>query len=253
MEIKALEFKKYKHKSFEVIINGRETFESIRFEKFELNSILSLLFSVEFHFPLITDDNKKDVNYLIYEKQPLFNVTRDFGRNLIESLDGHSKDWLVDIQSKAYTLKGIFRNSELVDFVQTALIDFLPIRSWEYGRFFTRELSNYIFDSVDSKYKAYEIKRKLEGKDDYLDKIADEVMKSKTKLGKHEQIILLILLKENLFKSKMTIFDYFLISNIVKENIINLSQNTANLKLATNEVLANKLNNNNNKGRRPGR
>lgn len=252
MEIKALEFKQYRHENFETIIKDRNTSEPITFEKFELNSILSLLFSVEFHFPLITENNKKDVHDLINEKMPLFIISRDFGRNMLESLDGNSKDWLVDIQSKAYTLKGIFNNPYLIDFVQTAMIDIMPIRSWEYGRYYTSKLSNYVFDSFDSKQNIDIIKKKLEDKDDYLDKIADEVTKIRTKLGKHEQVILFLLLKEKLFKSKMTIFDYFLISNIVKENIINLSLKIMNLKLATNEILANKLNNNN-KGRRPGR
>lgn len=223
MEIKALEFKRYKHKGYWEITEGRNSQEFIKLEEFELNSILSLLFMLEFHFPEVTEDNKKEVDYLLNEKELLFNTSRDFGRNLLESLDGYSKEWLVDLQNRTYRLDSILYNSELVDFVQTCLIDILPIRGWEYGRFFAQNFSDLIILSNDFRFYSDDIKNSLVHDDDYLKKIAKKITDSKATLSEHEQLILALILKGKLFNSRMTIFDYFLISSIAKSKIVYIS------------------------------
>lgn len=247
MEIKTLEFKNYNHISIENIRKEYGFSNPSKLKPDEFNSFLSLLFSYNYHYPNPTKDKEKEILYLFSEKDALLNTTRDFGRQMIENLDGFNKEWLENLQSKTYKIFPL-NNAELLDFVDFVLIDFLNIRDWEYGRVFIQNFSKLLIDTYKFDLYSNSIKKYLENDNDYLKKIGKKIIQDTIKLETHEALLLVFVLKENLFKSKMTIYDYSITNYIVKENMYKLCNKKEDFRKVINNCLSPKWFRNKGKG-----
>ncbi len=198
---------------------GLEDFVSLNAT--ELKSILSVIFVVCLHKPDL-DNNKELGNVFFYEENPYFKIPKDFGLVLMENLEGYKLEWYQDLLKAKYKLDEIFRNQDLIHFVNEALISQMPIRQWEYGRFFLMELFPILVD----KFKWYNSKDHIYGsiKDDEnpLLKIAGMFKKSKTTLNAYENFTLIFVLKQQLLKEKITMGDYAVISQIAQHRMLQL-------------------------------
>lgn len=246
MEIKILDYKKHNQISLKSIFEKYDNSIPIKLNPDELKSILSVSFSINFHFPLVNEESQFKIDNLLLENNKLFNISRDFGRHVIENLEGSNKTWLNDLLKKSYQLDKVFNNQKILDFIEIALIDYMKIRNWEFGIYFIKEFSKMIVDRLELDWSSKRINTALENDRDYLTKICKKIQETKSNLETHEILILVFVLQDNTMKNKVSIHFYDLISRIVREKYFELNLKTDLLKNTFSKSL--KLNWNNNKG-----
>jgi hypothetical protein len=237
MEIKILDYKKHNQISLKSIFEKYDNSIPIKFNSDELKSILSIFFSLNYHYPNVTKENRIEVNHLLSEKNSLFNITRDFGRHMIENLEDFDKQWLINLESNYFQLDKLFRNQELFDFTQMALVDYMTIRNREFGKYFINEYSKIIINPVTFESSSFYIKSALEKENDSLKKIAEKIIESNANLETHESLLLVITLQEKLMNDKVSNYSYSLVSYIVKENAFELNLKVSRLKETLNKSL----------------
>lgn len=229
MKIKTLEYRKHNQIAYldirsKYFVNNVITKEPIQLTSDETKSMISLLFCIKFHYPNFTDKNIDEIRIILNEKAPLFNITRDFGRHMIENLDRYYTVWLNHIEKSTFRFDNIFKNKEIIDFVEMALLDYMSIRNWEFGKFFVQEFSKIIINPITLEIRSLNIKRSLEKESNYLIKIGEKISESKANLKTHESLLLVFVLRERLMKEKIVpYYSYALTSYIVKENAFELS------------------------------
>ena len=169
---------------------------------------------------------------------------------MIENLDGFKKEWFEKLQNETYQLKNIFGNSEILEFVDSALIDYMNIRNLEYGKYFIQNLTNLFSKSINLKSYSVEIKKALEKDTDYLNLIGEKIINSKIKLDTFEELLLVFVIKEYFIECKSTNYDYFLVNSIVKDNIYKINLKKVDMMRALDQGLKMKWNSGRGKGGR---
>lgn len=150
MEIKPLVFKSYDYVKW---INIRKKYNNeynttpVFLTEIELKSILALLFSIRYNYPIINEKSKDEIKFILIDEHPITRIPSVFGHQMLENLDKEHMEWFNRLHNKSYLLSEIFIDSELNEFVHLALIDYMAIRKFEYGKFFLNKLSKSIFDS----------------------------------------------------------------------------------------------------------
>jgi translation initiation factor 2 beta subunit (eIF-2beta)/eIF-5 len=142
---------------------------------------------------------------------------------MIENLDNYYKGWLNHIEKTTFHFDKILKNTEIINFVEMALLDFMIIRNWEFGKFFIQEFSKIIIDSTTLERNSLSIKRALEKENDYLKKIGEKILESDENLETNESLLLVITLQERIIKNTVLRYSYTLTSYIVRENALELS------------------------------
>mgnify|MGYP003520877444 FL=1 len=203
--------------------NGIITDIPIQLTSDEIKSILSLFFCFKFHYPNFDNSKIPEINAILNERNPVFNITKDFGRHLIENLSGYYKSWLNYIEKTPFRFDKILENKEIINFVEMALLDFMIIRNWEFGKFFIQEFSKIIIDSTTLNRNFLDIKRALEKEADYLKKIGEKIIESEDNLETNESLLLVITLQERILKNTVSLYSYTLISFTVREKAWQLS------------------------------
>lgn len=254
MNIKTLEYRKHDQIAFldirsKYFANNVITKEPILLTSDEIKSMISLLFCIKFHYPNFTNNDIDKLNIILVEKAPLFNITRDFGRHMIENLDRYYTGWLNHIEKNPFRFDNIFKNNEIIDFVEMALLDHMSIRNWEFGKFFIQEFSKIIINPTILEIRSLEIKSVLEKENNYLIKIGKKISESKANLKTHESLLLVFALRERIIKEKIVpYYSYALTSYIVKENAFELSLKINIFKESLNRSLNFKWSNGKGKG-----
>lgn len=254
MNIKTLEYRKHNQIAFldirsKYFANNVITKEPILLTSDEIKSMISLLFCFKFHYPNFTNNDIDKLNIILIEKAPLFNITRDFGRHMIENLDRYYTGWLNHIEKNPFRFDNIFKNNEIIDFVEMALLDHMSIRNWEFGKFFIHEFSKIIINPTILEIRSLEIKSVLEKENNYLIKIGEKISESKANLKTHESLLLVFALRERIIKEKIVpYYSYALTSYIAKENAFELSLKINTFKESLNKSLNFKWSNGKGKG-----
>ena len=255
MEIKALNFKEYHHVKYtETVQKYINDFNKnpVKFSEDEFKSILSLLFSIRYHLPEISEQQRTKINDIIYESYPIINITSKFGRQMIENLENEYLDWFNDLLNKSFLMSNFFDNKELNDFVHVALIDYLTIRKIEYGKFFLNEFSKIIIDKSGYFFNTYSdrIKDSLKGNTDSLKIISSKIQEANPKLSIDEGLLLVFTLKEYFIKSNNAEFEYAITNYIVRDKIHELNLRRYIYKSTVKDVINIKRNINKGKGGR---
>ncbi len=240
MELKALEFKEYSHISLiEIYLKYNEVkkTELIQFSLDELKSLLSLLFSMKYHLSENKVINEKLFYLIKGEKNNLINVTRDFGRQLIENLDENKTKRLKSLSNEKYDLINIFRNNALVDFTETTLLNYMTFRSIEYGDFFLSRFSKEVLNNVNLNFHSERINRALKDQSYPLRKIGEKVYNSNSLLSTQDELLISFLLEENLLKTKLNTIQYGLINYIAKANIFKIEMKIRIYKQTIDKIL----------------
>lgn len=258
MDLKKLDYKKINHyryfDTFERYFKKSE--EPINLELDELKSVLSYTFAFLFH-KTENEKNNKDIYMFIQSNKPnITNATLYFGRYLIENLEGFNKEWLLELQQKTYEQQNFYINPEFVDFVHEALLDYMPARSIEYGKYFLHYFNKEMLaKSIFAEHKDT-IFDFIQNDKNSFDKIVDILNKeSEIIFSFDDKMLLMLTYKNNLNPNRCNQIEYGLIANIAKHNIMNIVlRNKFHIDL-TNSIFKDKLKidlkrgNNNNKGR----
>lgn len=245
MELKALEFKEYKHVKYsEIVEKHRMNFytEPINFTIDELKSLLSILFSIHYHLPEISKGQNDNINATLYEKNDIVNITSNFGRQMIENLDTNYNEWLNSLQKESYVLSNVLIDKALTDFVNMVLIDYMVIRKFEYGKYFLNQWSKSIIDSRNLFLHFERIKNAIVNKTDPTKIIGEIIQKANKNLSIPEGLLLVFTLKEIILKPSNSFGDYALTNFIVRDNIFDLSLKKNIFKNTINESLKQRWN-----------
>lgn len=257
MELKVLDFKEFSHIKYEEIESKYENNPNpVTFTLDEFKSIVSLLFSVQYHTPEVSEEHLHNIVDILYEEYPIVNITSKFGRQMIENLENDYLEWMNSLSNKSYRISEMIFNEELNDFVHLALIDYMIIRKYEYGKFFLNEWSKLFFnlDGYSLSLNVVEIMRIFRTKEDALKMLCDKLLKKNPDLSGYEVLFLTFTFKELFYKSDKDSINYALTNYIVRDKIHELNARIDILKLAmvkeinpnniTNSKNINKKNNN---------
>lgn len=229
MKVKTLEYRKHNQIAYldirsKYFTNNIITKQPILLTSDEIKSMISLLFCFKFHYPNFTNNDIDKSDIILNEKAPLFNITRDFGRHMIENLDSYYTGWLNHIEKNPFRFDDLLENKEIIDFIEMALLDYMSIRKCEYGKFFIYEFSKIIINPITLERNSLKIKSVLEKENNYLIKIGEKISESKINLKTYESLLLVFALRERIIKEKIVpYYSYALTSYIVKENALELS------------------------------
>lgn len=252
MIYKILEIKEYPHLFFGEIIDAKQSQgfglgDYVSLNVTELKSILSAIYVDCLHKPEI-ENNQEISDKFLYEKNLYLKISRDFGRILLENLDGYKREWFQDLLKSKYKLDGILHNQELIHFVNEALISQMPIRQWEYGRFFLQRLFPILVDKDKWRYKKDDIYISIKDDENPLLKIATMFKKSTTTLNAYENFILIFVLKQELLKERITMQDYTVISQIAQQRMLRIYTKRFMLNQSLDSVIRLKWNLNKGRG-----
>jgi hypothetical protein len=253
MEIKTLDFKNYHHVRFDEIEKKyKEEFNSepMGFSESELKSILALIFSIQFHYPVSSNDQIEKVNDILYERHRIINLTTRFGRQMIENLDYVYLEWFNELLNRRYHLFEIIKDIELNNFVHLAVTDYMSIRKIEFGKFFLNEWSKSIIDTSSYYFDSYSrnIKKYFEDNPEKIWVVAEKIEKANPSLTIREGLLLIFTLKEYFIKPNNSIMDYTITNYIVRDNIHELNLKRSVYMSTIREVLNQKWNLNRGKG-----
>lgn len=252
MEITPLVFKNYDYvKWINIRKKYKEEYDStpVFLTEIELKSILALLFSIRYNYPIINQKSKDEIKFILIDEHPITRIPSVFGHQMLENLDKEHIEWFNQLHSKSYLLSQIFIDSKLNEFVHLALIDYMAIRKFEYGKFFLNKLSKSIFDSneVSTNSVTEKIKDTLNNTSNKLEFIADKILKANPMTDIKDLLIMSFAFNEYFSKSSNKDMVYAITNYIVKENIYVLSIKKNIFKDAINKTI--KRNWNLNRGR----
>ena len=153
---------------------------------------------------------------------------------MIENLENDYLEWMNSLSNKSYRISEMIINEELNDFVHLALIDYMIIRKFEYGKFFLNEWSKQFFDldGYSLSMNVVEIIRIFRTKEDALKMLCDKLLKKNPDLSDYEVLFLAFTFKELFYKSDKDFINYALTNFIVRDKIHELNARIEKLQLA---------------------
>lgn len=193
--------------------------------KGQLKTLIAAIFTYGLHYDEVPKKQRELLLKAILEdKQPLFDLSQDFVRHLMNNLDSTAETQLEALQNISYDIKRPLSNERLVDFVEEELLDqTTSYRKWEYGRFSVAYMTVHLSMQVDWKNMKKIVQEKKPRPDFYLKNITKELENSRYGLDAHEQLLLHLIVKAKLWPSKTTMADYSLVGSIVQQNLLGLS------------------------------
>ncbi|KIX22071.1 hypothetical protein SY27_05230 [Flavobacterium sp. 316] len=188
-----------------------------------MKSIISYIFAIQYHDSDDRERNKEIINYILFEKHTITNTTREFGRLVLENLDGFKKEYLKSLQIKTYNLKDILNNNDLLEFTDTVLIDYMPLRSFEYGKLFMKKFTEEVINKNEFNFYYNKIQNVLKKEEHPLKKIGEQVTKANEyNFTLQENLLLALVLKEKLIATKCSLTEYSLVSVVARVKILDL-------------------------------
>lgn len=251
MELKVLNFKEFNHVKFKDIeVKYNNDLNPVKFSLDEFKSIVSLLFSVQYHTLEASEEHLHNIEDILNEEYPIINITSIFGRQMIENLEDEDYlEWMINLSNKSYRLSEMIFDEELKNFIYLALIDYMVIRKFEYGKFFLNEWTKSFFDLVGYSMSAnvVEIIEIFRTKEDPLKLLCDQLRKKNPDLSDYEVLLLAFTFKELFYKSEDDSSNYGIANFIIRDKINELNARIEVLKSAMlKEISPNGVTNSNN-------
>ena len=235
METKVLDFKEYNHIKYDEIKKKyNDETNPVKFTLDEFKSIVSLLFSVEFHTQNVSEEPEENIMAIIHEKYPIINITSKFVRQMIENLEDDYLDWMISLSNKSYQLSEIMNNDDLFWFIDEGLLDYMIIRKFEFGSFFLNEWPKTFINLEGNSMSTniHEIKRIFNEEEDYLKIISHKILEKNPDLLEYEILLLTFTLKELFSKSDNDSVNYAVVNYMVRDKIHELNARIEKLQLA---------------------
>lgn len=253
MEIKPLVFKNYDYiKWNDIKKKYREEYNlnPVKLTETELKSILAVLFSIRYHYPVIEEHQKVEVDVILTGSIPISSTTSKFGLVLLENLDNDNQNWFNFLKGKSYLLSKIFSDFELNEFIRLAMIDYMAIRKFEYGKFFLSEYSKSIIDTSDYFFesRAERVKRTLDITSNKLEFVANKILKENTVMSSKDLLIMSFTFNEYFSKSSNKDVVYAITNYIVRDNFFELIVKKKIFKEKINKTLGTNWNLNRGRG-----
>ncbi len=224
--------------------NGKVLFTDI-----ELKSILSLIFAYQLHLPELEKQSKEERLKFLSEQNYCFNISKDFGRLLLENLEDYKLERLNELKRQSFKLITVRNDKYLNEFVEEALIDQMNIRQWEYGKFFFKFYSNILDSSIPHKKIKGNQSNQNSGK--FWDNLYDKMVNIKEPIENYEAVLLGFYVKSKIEKQDLNMQNYLLLGSISSQKMYYLFKREQNLKQALNELLSIDQKLKIKKGRRP--
>lgn len=200
----------------------------IQFTPDELKSIISLLFAIQYHEHDDKEKNKEVMKFILNEKHTIVNTTRQFGRLVLENLEDFKLEYLKSILVKQYYLNEILTNNDILEFTDTVLLDYMPLRSFEYGKLFLRKFTTEVVNENEYNLNQQKIYNILKKEQQPFKKIGEQLIKANEySFSLQENMLLAFTLKEKLIDTRCSSLEYGLISKIAKQKIVDLVRNLA--------------------------
>lgn len=221
----------------------------VKFTDDELKSILSLMFAYQLHLPELEKQSKEDRLIFLSEQNDYFNISRKFGRLLLENLVGYNLEWFNELKKQSFMLVTVGSDEHLNDFVEEALIDQMNMRQWEYGKYFFQSYSK-ILDSSKSNQKN-QGNQSNQNLVQFWDNLYDKMDRIKETIENYEAVLMGFYIKSKIEKQDLNMQNYFLLGRISSQKMYYLFKREQNLKQALNELLSLDQKLKIKKGRRP--
>lgn len=224
--------------------NGKVLFTDI-----ELKSILSLIFAYQLHLPELEKQSKEERLKFLSEQNYYFNISKEFGRLLLENLVDFKLEWFNGLKKQSFKLVTVGSDENLNEFVEEALIDQMNIRQWEYGKYFFQSYSNILDSSIS--YKKIQGNQSNQNSAKFWDNLYDKMDSIKEPIENYEAVLLGFYVKSKIEKQDLNMQNYSLLGSISCQKLIYLFKREQNLKQALNELLSLDQKLKINKGRKP--
>ncbi len=253
MVYNVLKTNEFEHINFQVIVrkylaNYNEN-DKVIFTDDELKSILSLIFAYQFHLLELEKQSKEDRLIFLSEQNDYFNISRKFGRLLLENLVDFNLQWFNGLKKQSFKLVSVGSNKQLNEFVEEALIDQMNIRQWEYGKYFFQSYSNILDSSVLHQKK--QRNQSNQNLAQLWDNLYDKMVDIKEPIENYEAVLLGFYVKSKIEKQDLNMQNYLLLGSISSQKMYYLFKREQNLKQALNELLSLDQKLKIKKGRRP--
>lgn len=233
VEFELLQPKITKYILFKTLIKKYSSTEHNRFTEQDFKSILALSFAIELHIRSLANSKTSVSSEFISDTNPYFKISIDFGLTLLDNLNDFEKERFDNLLSKPYKFEGIFRNLDIKDFTQEALIDQMNVRRWEYGKFFLEAFSQIMdMTLLNQSFKA------LQGQENFWDIMYQKMDKIKEPLENYEAVLLAYFIKNHIEKKDLNMRDYFLLGSIACQKIPFVFKREQNLKQAVREIIS---------------
>lgn len=215
----------------------------------ELKSILSLIFAYQLHLPELEKQSKEGRLKFMSEQNNYFNISKEFGRLLLENLVDFKLEWFNGLKKQSFKLVTVGSDENLNEFVEEALIDQMNIRQWEYGKYFFKSYSNILDSSIS--YKKIQGNQSNQNSAKFWDNLYDKMDSIKEPIENYEAVLLGFYIKRKIEKQDLNMQNYFLLGSISCQKMPYLFKREQNLKQALNELLSPYQKLKIKKGRRP--
>ena len=253
MVYNVLKTNEFEHINFQVIVrkylaNYNEN-DKVMFTDNELKSILSLIFAYQLHLLELEKQSKEGRLKFMSEQNNYFNISKEFGRLLLENLVDFKLEWFNGLKKQSFKLVTVGSDKNLNEFVEEALIDQMNIRQWEYGKYFFQSYSN-ILDSSLSNQKIKE-NQSNQNSAKFCDNLYHKMVNIKEPIQNYEAVLLGFYVKSKIEKQHLNMQNYSLLGSISSQKMYYLFKREQNLKQALNELLSLDQKLKIKKGRRP--
>lgn len=253
MVYNVLKTNEFEHINFQVIVrkylaNYNEN-DKVMFTDNELKSILSLIFAYQLHLLELEKQSKEGRLKFMSEQNNYFNISKEFGRLLLENLVDFKLEWFNGLKKQSFKLVTVGSDKNLNEFVEEALIDQMNIRQWEYGKYFFTSYSNILDSSLSNK----KIKENQSNQNSakFWDNLYHKMVNIKEPIENYEAVLLGFYVKSKIEKQHLNMQNYSLLGSISSQKMYYLFKREQNLKQALNELLSLDQKLKIKKGRRP--
>lgn len=242
VEFWLLQPKKTEYTLFKTLIKKYSFTEHNRFTEQDFKSILAFSFAIELHLGSVSNTAAPDRREFISDTNPYFKISVDFGLTLLDNLSDFKNEWFDNLLSQPYKFVDIFRNPDIKEFTQEALIDQMNVRRWEYGKYFLES-----FSQIMDKTLLNQSLMVLQSQENFWDIMYQKMDKIKEPIENYEAVLLSFYFKNQIEKQNLNMRDYFLLGSIACQKMPFVFKREQNLKQAVREIIS--LNQNLKKGR----
>lgn len=195
-----------------------------------------------------SENFKKEI---ISDKFSIYKMTRQFMLFMIENFDTITQNELKSLTEASYEKSSLFSNSTILNFADENVLDpFLSFRSYEYGNFILKSLTNDCFKDLSISDKNSIINRVI-ATNNFITFFKPYLQQITSELSKNEYLILLYIFKQGFFPKSVTMADKLVVGEITQRQMPLLHKRHQKLKQETLQIL-NKIRKNRDKKRRKG-